>query len=228
MDAFQYILQKFNITPAGKKMPLQLPIGRHELASLFGELGFTKGAEIGVQEGAYSETLLQRIPQLELYCVDPWEKYKGYRDHVDQKKLDRFYEFTNKRLDKYRFINNSPRAKIFRAYSLDFVKTLADESLDFVYIDGNHDLPNFVCDVYEWSKKIRLGGIIAGHDYHRFKKPNGIHVIAGVHAYTESFDIDTWFITDQTDWDCWRNEPCHQPSSFFWVKQKRWLSQKKI
>jgi glycosyltransferase involved in cell wall biosynthesis len=45
------------------------------------------------------------------------------------------------------------------------VTDFADESLDFVYIDGNHQLKYVVEDIVEWTKKIKKGGIIAGHDY---------------------------------------------------------------
>jgi hypothetical protein len=41
-----------------------------------------------------------------------------------------------------------------------------DESLDFVYIDANHR-PDFVReDIREWTKKVKKGGIVSGHDYH--------------------------------------------------------------
>ena len=48
---------------------------------------------------------------------------------------------------------------------MDVVKNFADESLDFVYIDAAHDYKSVKDDIGEWDKKVRKGGIVAGHDY---------------------------------------------------------------
>ena len=52
-----------------------------------------------------------------------------------------------------------------RDYSMEAARRFADESLDFVYIDANHDYRHVREDITEWSKKVRKGGIISGHDY---------------------------------------------------------------
>jgi predicted O-methyltransferase YrrM len=48
---------------------------------------------------------------------------------------------------------------------MDVVKNFGDESLDFVYIDSNHKYEYCKEDVREWSKKVKRGGLVAGHDY---------------------------------------------------------------
>lgn len=40
-----------------------------------------------------------------------------------------------------------------------------DDSIDFVYIDGNHTQEAVQCDLTLYYPKVRRGGIIAGHDY---------------------------------------------------------------
>jgi predicted O-methyltransferase YrrM len=40
-----------------------------------------------------------------------------------------------------------------------------DNSLDFVYIDAGHRFDDVVQDIIKWTKKVRKGGIISGHDY---------------------------------------------------------------
>jgi predicted O-methyltransferase YrrM len=40
-----------------------------------------------------------------------------------------------------------------------------DESLDFVFIDGDHSYNGVKKDLKGWFPKIKNGGIIAGHDY---------------------------------------------------------------
>lgn len=49
--------------------------------------------------------------------------------------------------------------------SADALNMFENESIDFIYIDGNHQY-NFVKqDIENYFSKIKPGGIIAGHDY---------------------------------------------------------------
>lgn len=41
----------------------------------------------------------------------------------------------------------------------------ADESVDFVFIDGCHEVESVRRDIADWYPKVKVGGIIAGHDY---------------------------------------------------------------
>ena len=177
-----------------RRSPIEIAnVGRDGLAILFAKLGFTSGAEIGVEQGLYSETLCKANPDLRLHSIDAWKAYSGYRDHVSQEKLDNFYKITADRLAAY-------NCEIIRAYSLDAVKQFDDGSLDFVYIDGNHELPFVVNDIIEWSKKVRVGGIVAGHDYYkssRFDTKN--HVTYAVNAYVLSYRITPWFLLGTKD-----------------------------
>ena len=95
MDTLDYILKKYNLTEGRY---LALPISREEFATLLAELNFNTGAEIGVERGLYSEELCKANPNLKLSCIDAWKAYKGYRDHVDQAKLNRFHKETKERL----------------------------------------------------------------------------------------------------------------------------------
>lgn len=173
----------------GKDLPVKTTYTRNNLAGLFSELGFRVGAEIGVERGLYSEVLCRTNPELKLYGIDPLEVYKGYREHVSQEKMDGFYEEVLERMKPFDF-------ELIRKYSLDAVDLFKDGELDFVYIDGNHDFINTTNDIYHWSKKVRKGGIVAGHDYTRNKKKDyKCHVKDVVQAWTYAHDINPWFIT---------------------------------
>lgn len=171
------------------KSPIEISgIGRLELAKLFHALGFRRGAEIGVEQGAYSEELCLHNPGVELVCVDAWRAYRGYREHVSQEKLDAFYSFTCQRLARF-------HCDIRRGWSLDMARTIPDGSLDFVYLDSNHTLPSVIQDLAAWLPKVREGGIISGHDYCR-RKQNGYqgHVVEAVQAWTKSYHVEPWFV----------------------------------
>jgi hypothetical protein len=196
MDSLEYILNKFSLRKQFEeiekyKMPIEIVnFGRDQLAELFRELALTSGAEIGVEQGVYSKILLEANPRLQLYAIDAWKSYRGYRDHTSQRKLDDFYQITKDRLKQF-----NHRCNILRGFSLDLVKQFGDESLDFVYIDSNHNYYNTVADIHHWIKKVKIGGIISGHDYTKYKDANvNIHVVQAVQGYTDAYRIKPWFV----------------------------------
>lgn len=49
--------------------------------------------------------------------------------------------------------------------SIKLSRRYKKESLDFVFIDGSHDYNDVLRDIRVWSKKVKKGGFIGGHDY---------------------------------------------------------------
>jgi len=47
----------------------------------------------------------------------------------------------------------------------DFVSRFEDESIDFMFIDGDHRYSQFSRDFKNWYPKIKIGGIFSGHDF---------------------------------------------------------------
>ncbi len=185
LQTLDYIVKTFKVSPS-QTSPIAIPdTDRETLASLFKELGFKRGVEIGVEEGIYAEVLCKANPDALLCCVDSWKAYKGFSEHTTQSKLDELYEKTQDRLKPY-------NVKFIRKFSQDAVKDFDDNSLDFVYIDGNHKYQYVMDDLTEWTKKVRPGGIISGHDYRR-DKSSLIQVVEALGDYTTANNI-TFFI----------------------------------
>lgn len=161
MNTLDYILNKFNLSFDNKTpMPIEIPnVGRNNLAALLHELDFKTGAEIGAGEGKYSQILLEANPRMELYGVEPWTPYEGYTDFTEKSIFKTSRENAKKRL------SSSSNYEFIEEFSMNAVKKFQDESLDFVYIDANHEDPYITQDITEWSKKVRSGGIISGHDF---------------------------------------------------------------
>jgi len=218
MDTKEYIAKKFGLDLA-QKSPLVIRVSRFKgFIDLFRELGFKVGAEIGVANGRYSKWLCNGIPGLELNCVDPWLSYDEYVEHHDeagQVILDQCFESAKERLKGY-------NCKFIRKSSMDAVKAFEDNSLDFVFIDANHSFQYVINDIAEWSKKVRPGGIVSGHDfwnssesrYSLTYKPTPeeemklCQVKDAVYSWTATNRIKTWFRT--------KGDSC---PSWFWVKQ---------
>jgi len=150
---------------------------RFELAEHFKELGFEKGAEIGVFAGYYSEILCKTIPNLELIAVDPWEIYQGYRDR-------KFVSSMEIAEAKAREVLAPYNVKILKKFSDQAADDVADGSLDFVYIDGNHRYEFVKDDIRAWTPKVREGGIVSGDDFYITGQGNN-GVIDAVLEYVE-------------------------------------------
>lgn len=211
-NTLEYIIKKYYINPTGP-LPIEIPnVGRNDLVNLFHELDFKVGVEIGVAKGDFSKEICEINPQAKVYGVDAWTDYSGYNDRLAPKKLDVFYEEAKKQLAP--FANH----KIIKGLSMDAVKNFEDNSLDFVYIDANHEDPYVTEDIVEWSKKVRSGGIVSGHDYYLHdRRPNNQYkIIEATNKYTRENNIKPWFVLGLSD-----NIPGlvrDDSRSWFWVK----------
>jgi predicted O-methyltransferase YrrM len=83
---------------------------------------------------------------------------------------------------------------LIRGYSETIASQFADETFDFVYIDGNHELKWVIQDLYAWIPKVKKGGVISGHDYMWSEPFPNLQVIEAVHAYTSANRIKKWYV----------------------------------
>lgn len=193
--------------------PAEIPYcSRDDLPQFFVEMGYKVGAEIGVYKGEFSKKFAQA--GLALYAIDPYQIYPGYKDPGGQEKWDGLYQRAKKTLAPY------PNCTIIRKTSMDAIKDFADESLDFVYIDGNHNLKYVIEDICEWSKKVKNGGVISGHDYFFTdpKDPQKVsHIPHAVRAYVDSYNIKKWYVLGREEYR--KGEKRDQFRSWMWIKQ---------
>lgn len=62
--------------------------------------------------------------------------------------------------------------------SLKASELYEDESLDFVFIDGDHRAESVYADLKAWWPKIKPGGLLAGHDYNNNGPRQGVERFA--------------------------------------------------
>lgn len=166
-----FLIRRFNVSSYRLRapMPIELPnFHRNDLAQLFAELGFTRGAEIGVAEGNYSEVLLKANPTCELLLVDPWHAYSDNPQNKTKERHEYAYRETLRKIEPYL------RARPIMKYSMDAVRDVEYGSLDFCYVDGNHLFDHAVMDVIEWSKRVRSGGLVCGDDFYQLDQKRWI------------------------------------------------------
>lgn len=199
MNLFDLIASKYQIKE-GRRRPVEvLDMTRNDLVQLMVELGLKKGAEIGVEYGSFSAVMADA--GMDLWAVDAWKAYPGYREHVSQDKLDEIYASAKALLE--------PRGvKILRAMSVNAATVIKGGELDFVYIDGNHEFLHVAQDLCLWSGKVRSGGIVAGHDFSRRKHLESCyHVKDVVPAFCNAYGIREWYVAKG-----------ESPYSWFYVK----------
>lgn len=135
---------------------------RKDFYKLLASMGAKVGCEIGVKGGANAKVMLDVIPDLMLYLVEPYFDY----DDVDFKRGQRAHNLNM--LEAMTRLNRKKMAYNIRwifAKSEDAHREIPDGSLDFVYIDGNHDYDYHMMDLILYTRKVKPGGIISGHDY---------------------------------------------------------------
>lgn len=204
--------------PPGKGGKTIIPdCNRRDLPGFFKEMGYKVGVEIGVQRGSFTRRVADT--GLQIYGVDPWLAYDDYcpismRQY--QRKQDSIYRDAQKNLASY------SNCTLIRKTSMDAVKDFENESIDFVYIDGHHGFKYVTEDIFEWSKKVKKGGCISGHDYAYTATPPDraycLQVKYVVDAYTKAFKIRQWYVLGANE-KTKENEKRDQFRSWFWIKK---------
>ncbi len=118
-----------------------------------------KGVEVGSFKGKFARTILEKW-QGTLYMVDAWYELDDYNDMSNIGLNQDDYLEAMRSINEFR-----DRAYMLRCLSKQAVDLFPDESLDFVYIDANHEYSYVVEDIKLWYPKVKKGGIVAGHDY---------------------------------------------------------------
>lgn len=186
MKELHYLTEKFGVKPDKKGKISISECNRTILAKTLAELGYKVGVEVGVAQGYYANCILQNNPQLErLFLVDIWASYPGYNMYGN--KIRAYERLCRKLLEPFK-----KKVRYIKKFSMDAVDMFPDNSLDFVFIDGAHDFRHIAEDISEWSKKVRVGGLVYGHDFKRtWWKNSDVKDVVMSYVYTKG--IKPWF-----------------------------------
>lgn len=136
---------------------------RNAFGHMVSERNFTVGAELGVQNGFFSDLLLYTAHSItRYYLVDTWEQRSNYSDaaNVGNEAQKAIYRKTQVRLAPY-----GNRCVFLRNFTTEAAKQVQDSSVDFIYVDARHDYCGVMEDLEAWWPKLKTGGIICGDDY---------------------------------------------------------------
>ena len=132
-------------------------------------------AELGVFKCEFSDILLKQLQPSKLYLVDIFPNYmcSGDKDgnNIVHENLEQLLPDI---INKYKA---NPEVVITKSTSSDFLRSLADDILDMVYIDANHSYEYVKMDLELSLHKVKKGGFICGHDYTSTMFPDIIRAV---------------------------------------------------
>jgi hypothetical protein len=119
------------------------------------------GSWVGKSASFLAVEIVNSGKQIRLDCVDTWLGSVSELDMIRRAEgRDLLAEFRNN------VGRSGLNVRPVRLPSAVAAKLYEDESLDFVFIDGDHEYHAVRDDLSVWLPKLKWGGTLAGHDYH--------------------------------------------------------------
>jgi len=154
--------------------------------------GYRVFVEVGCWKGNSVSYLADKLRHKEcmVFAVDLWEDTTQYKDSPelmeDVKIISKLY---GEQLNK---TNTRHLISDIAMDSSQAANEFQDASVDFVFLDANHDHDWVKRDILAWLPKVRKGGIIAGHDATR---PEVEQVLMDLFEGTVGIDINSsvWY-----------------------------------
>lgn len=162
------------------------------------------GCELGCAEGLFSRDLLVAGFST-LYMVDVWNHIPNVKGDANspQQWHDANFENVKKLVAPF-----GDKAVILRGLTTEMAGFVPYSSLDLLYLDAGHLKEEVAADLDTWFPSVKIGGVIAMHDYlmpeygvreaaEEFCKQYGfeIHII----PETELKDAGAYFIVTRYD-----------------------------
>jgi hypothetical protein len=120
--------------------------------------------EIGVFKGTFAK-FLQTFSPCKLILIDPWVEgeilYSGDQDGNNIKiyKAEELYREVSEYFLEYKNVI------VYKDFSYNVLNNLEENSVDLIYIDGDHSYEGCKKDLILSYSIVKNGGWICGHDY---------------------------------------------------------------
>lgn len=156
------------------------------IESLYKNKTFDLLVEIGVYKGESTLELLNNANIKRYVGIDPYEQYQEYEhDDTNQYTTDQLYNTVKEKFKGFK------QLELIRKYSSDAVDMFKDNSIDFLFVDGNHSYKYVLEDLEKYYPKVKKGGIISGDDFFFREEINGIKMVyEAVVDFTQKNNIE--------------------------------------
>ena len=127
------------------------------------------GVEIGVRDAFSSNEVISRTTIKKLYGIDIADSGNG-------RKLEEEAE---------------ARSPVIQGKSPDMSDMFNNDSLDFVFVDGDHSYKGCKADIEAWWSKLKKGGVMSGDDYgHTYNPAEGRYgVVEAVEEFAKENNL---------------------------------------
>jgi predicted O-methyltransferase YrrM len=137
------------------------------LSSFMLQQSYKTFVEVGCKEGRTTGHILKTVPDSRVIAIDPWITQEKSKDPTKETYEDWDFE----KIEKTFWENvgeNKDRCTMERMTSQQFAEGNPNQ-YDLVFIDALHDYENVKADIRAYWPLVRIGGIMAGHDFnHRW------------------------------------------------------------
>lgn len=192
---FDSIFGWSSFTPIYKQMVDECDEG------IFVELGSYQGRST-VYMAEYLQ--IEKKNDIEFYAVDLWPT-RGLVSAAENYSTDMFHEEELRISDNlseslyHTFIHNLMRTntinrvRMIRETSWLAADIFKDNSIYFLFIDAGHEYHQIKRDIIAWYPKIKIGGVIAGHDIASFEGVQKAVAELLPQAIVHELDGNSWF-----------------------------------
>ena len=141
------------------------------------------GAELGVFKGSFLDHLLLLEPEI-LYAVDPWHLAGptwrwAQGDQSKANALERIRNAFSDEIERGQLV-------VVVDYSQSFLSSIADQTLDWVYVDSTHSYEQTRLELELSCKKVKQHGIVMGDDYNSDVNHRNHGVYKAVREFVEA------------------------------------------
>lgn len=144
-------------------------------------------AELGVDEGNYSNSIISINKPKMLHLIDFWGSKRYNQDK--RKKVEK----------RFRDNIENGTVEINIGLSTEIVNNFQDNYFDWIYIDTSHSYKTTIKELELYRSKLKAGGIIAGHDY-ILGNWNGLvryGVIEAVYEFCVKYNWEIIYLTSE-------------------------------
>jgi len=150
----------------------------------------TIGVEIGCLYGDSANVILKASPHTKLTSIDPF-----LPDPMEASLIGSILDS----IEKNKTFIEGGRLKILQEYSWNVVNDWGSNSLDFLFIDGDHRYEGVLRDYNEWEPKLKIGGLLFMHDS-RMGRDGGANFWEGPSKVAQELifsNPDKWEVVDE-------------------------------
>lgn len=142
-------------------------------------------AEVGVNRGDFSERIWAITAPQKLHLVDMWGS-RQFPDQLMEVVRQKFHEQIA-----------AGTVAINRGLSTEVAEQFPEHYFDWVYIDTNHSYATTRDELAVYSRKVKPGGILAGHDFILGNWVGGVRygVIEAVYEFCQNEDWELIWLT---------------------------------